>query len=78
MAELGLAGDSSPLPRRDRPSCGARTRKGEPCLASGGARQTTLSRTRWALNRTSNARGQGAHRGGAAQAVGRVVRDVVG
>jgi hypothetical protein len=33
MAELGLAGDGSPLPRRDRPSCGARTRKGAPCLA---------------------------------------------
>lgn len=33
MAELGLAGDASPLPRRDRPNCGARTRKGAPCLA---------------------------------------------
>jgi hypothetical protein len=33
MAELGLAGDGSPLPRRDRPSCGAQTRKGAPCLA---------------------------------------------
>jgi hypothetical protein len=33
MAELGLAGDGSPLPRRDRPSCGARTRKGPACLA---------------------------------------------
>ena len=33
MAELGLAGDGSPLARRDRPSCGARTRKGAPCQA---------------------------------------------
>ena len=28
MAELGLFGDGSPLPRRDRPFCDARTRKG--------------------------------------------------
>jgi hypothetical protein len=32
MAELGLAGDGSPLRRKDRPRCGARTRKGTPCL----------------------------------------------
>ena len=32
MAELGLAGDGSPLRRKDRPHCGARTRKGAPCL----------------------------------------------
>ena len=32
MAELGLAGDGSPLPRKDRPRCGARTRKGTSCL----------------------------------------------
>jgi hypothetical protein len=31
-AELGLAGDGSPLRRKDRPRCGARTRKGTPCL----------------------------------------------
>ena len=78
MAELGLAGDSSPLPRGTGLAVAPGPGKVNPVLASGGARQTTLSRTRWALNRTSNARGQGAHRGGAAQAVGRVVRDVVG
>jgi hypothetical protein len=33
MAELGLFGDGSPLPRRDRPFCDARTRKGARCLA---------------------------------------------
>jgi hypothetical protein len=33
MAALGLAGDGSPLSRRDRPSCAAQTRKGAPCLA---------------------------------------------
>jgi hypothetical protein len=32
MAELGLAGDGTPLWRKDRPRCGARTRKGTPCL----------------------------------------------
>jgi len=32
MAELGLAGDGSPLRRKDRLRCGARTRKGAPCL----------------------------------------------
>jgi hypothetical protein len=32
MAELGLAGHGSPLRRKDRPRCGARTRKGTPCL----------------------------------------------
>ena len=32
MAALGLAGDGSPLRRKDRPRCGARTRKGDPCL----------------------------------------------
>ena len=32
MAELGLAGDGTPLRRKDRPRCGARTRKGDPCL----------------------------------------------
>jgi hypothetical protein len=31
-AELGLAGDGSPLRRKDRPRCGAKTRKGTPCL----------------------------------------------
>src|SRR5215207_9143830 len=31
MAELGLAGDGSPLPRKDRPRCGAQTRKDTPC-----------------------------------------------
>jgi hypothetical protein len=44
----------------------------------GRAREKALPLPRRALNRTSNARGQGAHRGGAAQTVGRVVRDVVG
>jgi len=33
MADLGLAGDGSPLRRKDRPCCGARTRKGSPCQA---------------------------------------------
>jgi hypothetical protein len=33
MRELGLAGDGFPLPRRNRPTCGAQTRKGEPCVA---------------------------------------------
>jgi len=32
LAALGLAGDGSPLRRKDRPRCGARTRKGVPCL----------------------------------------------
>jgi hypothetical protein len=32
MAELGLAGDGTQLRRKDRPRCGARTRKGVPCL----------------------------------------------
>ena len=32
LAELGLAGDRSPLQRRERPRCGAKTRKGVPCL----------------------------------------------
>jgi hypothetical protein len=32
MAELGLAGDGSPLRRKERPRCGARTRKGPTCL----------------------------------------------
>lgn len=32
LAELGLAGDRLPLPRKDRPCCGARTRKGTACL----------------------------------------------
>jgi hypothetical protein len=32
LAELGLAGDGSPLRRKDRPRCGARTRKGVPCV----------------------------------------------
>ena len=32
MAELGLAGDGTPLRRKDRPRCGAQTRKGTPCL----------------------------------------------
>jgi hypothetical protein len=32
MAEFGLAGDGSPLRRKDRPRCGARTRQGAPCL----------------------------------------------
>ena len=32
LAALGLAGDRSPLPRKDRPCCGARTRKGTACL----------------------------------------------
>ena len=32
LAELGLAGNGFPLCRKDRPRCGARTRKGVPCL----------------------------------------------
>jgi hypothetical protein len=32
MGELGLSGDGSPLRRKDRPRCVARTRAGEPCL----------------------------------------------
>ncbi len=32
LAELGLAGDGSTLRRKDRPRCGARTRKRTPCL----------------------------------------------
>jgi hypothetical protein len=32
LAALGLAGDRSPLRRKERPRCGARTRKGLPCL----------------------------------------------
>jgi hypothetical protein len=32
MAELGLAGDGTPLRRKERPRCCARTRKGVPCL----------------------------------------------
>src|SRR6476469_3953172 len=32
LFELGLAGDGSPLRRRLRPRCGARTRKGVACL----------------------------------------------
>lgn len=32
LAELGLAGDGSSLRQKDRPRCGARTRKGAPCL----------------------------------------------
>jgi hypothetical protein len=31
LRALGLAGDGSPLPRRQRPKCGARNRRGEPC-----------------------------------------------
>lgn len=31
MREKGLAEDGSPLPRRDRPCCGAKTRAGETC-----------------------------------------------
>jgi hypothetical protein len=38
LAELGLAGDGSPLRRKDRPRRGARTRKGTPCLVSGSSR----------------------------------------
>ena len=32
LAELGLAGDGSPLRRKDRPRCGAWTQTGAPCL----------------------------------------------
>jgi len=32
LAEIGLAGDGSPLRRKDRPRCGAWTRTGAPCL----------------------------------------------
>jgi hypothetical protein len=32
MAQLGLAGDGTPLRRKDRPRCGAQTRKGTSCL----------------------------------------------
>jgi hypothetical protein len=31
MRAIGLAGDGSPLKRKDRPRCGARNRQGSPC-----------------------------------------------
>jgi len=31
MEAIGLYGDGQPLPRRDRPTCGARNRQGNPC-----------------------------------------------
>ena len=31
LAALGLDNDGNPLPKRDRPACGARTRAGQPC-----------------------------------------------
>jgi hypothetical protein len=31
LAELGFAGDRTPLPRKRRPACGAKNRRGEPC-----------------------------------------------
>jgi hypothetical protein len=31
MRAIGLAGDASPLMRKDRPCCGARNRQGRPC-----------------------------------------------
>src|SRR5215217_6804489 len=31
MRAIGLAGDGSPLKRKDRPRCGARNRQGHPC-----------------------------------------------
>jgi hypothetical protein len=78
MAALGLAGDGSPLSRRDRPSCAAQTRKGAPCLGSSGTRKTTLPAARWARHRPYDRRGQGAHCGSAAQTLGQVARYVVG
>jgi hypothetical protein len=70
MADLGLAGDGSPLPRRDRPCCGAQTRKGTPCVARVVPGKTALPDARWTLDGTSNAQRKGTDRGGAAQAVG--------
>jgi hypothetical protein len=74
MAELGLAGDGSPLRRKERPRCGARTRKGAPCLAQGRGREKALPLPRRALNRPQDRRGQGTDRSSAAQAVGPVAR----
>lgn len=31
MAERGLFGDGSPMPRKSLPECGAKTRRGDPC-----------------------------------------------
>jgi len=65
LAEIGLAGDGSPLRRKDRPRCGAWTQTGAPCLVL-----LRLPLPRRALNRPQDRRGQGADRSGAAPAVG--------
>ena len=68
LQALGLRGNRSPLPRKERPVCGARNRRGKPCAVKV-SRQAEVPFPRWAVDRTEDRRRPRPHRRGAMAAV---------